>query len=302
MNSNRVKKPQTALLWAYGLKTISQFLFYVLELVFSGFAVAGYICVLSVWASNDFQNFKVQTQVVKTMIVVLLLVAMSLFLSKVFTRIFKNSENTPKEVISIISFLIPLLVKSNVPPKLSNPQELEVFGVDSLKLVIVNSIIVLLVVVARKLTLKFYNWFIIQKVLDKSSVEIADENSQQISKFGMIVLERQLEDDDVRKIEQIILKDDYKDVVFIEKIDKEQSLSSCLGKETQDKSQKPKLYVGSNSVVYTLSLSLRFGKDLGWYIPLTNLLLSHSSWGINRIRVYRSNRPLGTGLAGKLEK
>ena len=302
MNSNRVKKPQTALLWAYGLKTISQFLFYVLELVFSGFAVAGYICVLSVWASNDFQNFKVQTQVVKTMIVVLLLVAMLLFLSKVFTRIFKNGENTLKEVISIISFLIPLLVKSNIPPKFSNPQELEVFGVDSLKLVIVNSIIVLLVVVARKLTLKFYNWFIIQKVLDKSSVEIADENSQQISKFGMIVLEQQLEDDDVRKIEQIILKDDYKDVVFIEKLDKEQSLSSCLGKETWDKSQKPKLYVDSNSVIYMLSLSLRFGKDFGWYVPLTNLLLSHSSWGINSIRVYNSNRPLGNALMGKTEK
>ena len=301
MNSNRVKKPQTALLWAYGLKTISQFLFYVLELVFCGFAVAGYIYVLSISASKDFQNFKVQTQVVKTMIVVLLLVIMLIFLSRVITRVFKNADNTPKEVISIISFFFPLFEKSIVP-KFSNPQELEVFGVDSLKSAIVSSSIVLLAVIARKLTLKVYNWFVIQKVLDKSSVEIADGNSQQISKFGMIVFGRQLEDNDVRKIEQIILKDDYKDIVFIEKIDKEQSLSSCLGKETQDKSQKPKLCVGSNSVVYTLSLSLRFGKDLGWYIPLTNLLLSHSSWGINRIRVYSSNRPLGTALAGKLEK
>lgn len=301
MNSNRVKKPQTALLWAYGLKTISQFLFYVLELVFSGFTVAGYICVLSISASRDFQNFKVQTQVVKTMIVVLLLLIMLMFLSRLITRVFKNVNNTPKEVISIISFFLPLLAKSIVP-KFSNPQELEVFGVDSLKSAIVSFSIVLLAVIARKLTLKFYNWFVIQKVLDKSSVEIADGNSQQISKFGMIVFGRQLEDNDVRKIEQIILKDDYKDIVFIEKLDKEQSLSSCLGKETQDKSQKPKLYVGSNSAVYMLSLSLRFGKDLGWYVPLTNLLLSHNSWGINRIRVYRSNRPLGTALTGKLEK
>ena len=273
MNSNRVKKPQTALLWAYGLKTISQFLFYVLELVFSGFTVAGYICVLSISASRDFQNFKVQTQVVKTMIVVLLLLIMLMFLSRLITRVFKNVNNTPKEVISIISFFLPLLAKSIVP-KFSNPQELEVFGVDSLKSAIVSFSIVLLAVIARKLTLKFYNWFVIQKVLDKSSVEIADGNSQQISKFGMIVFGRQLEDNDVRKIEQIILKDDYKDIVFIEKLDKEQSLSSCLGKETQDKSQKPKLYVGSNSAVYMLSLSLRFGKDLGWYVPLTNLLFS----------------------------
>lgn len=301
MNSNRVKKPQTALLWAYGLKTISQFLFYVLELVFSGFTVAGYICVLSISASKDFQNFKVQTQVVKTMIVVLLLVIMLIFLSRVIIRVFKNADNTPKEVISIISFFFPLFAKAIVP-KFSNPQELEVFGVDSLKSAIVSFSIVLLAVIARKLTLKAYNWFVIQKVLDKSSVEIADGNSQQISKFGMIVFGRQLEDNDVRKIEQIILKDDYKDIVFIEKLDKEQSLSSYLGKETQDKSQKPKLCVDSNSAVYMLSLSLRFGKDLGWYVPLTNLLLSHNSWGINRIRVYRSNRPLGTALTGKLEK
>ena len=301
MNSNHINKPQTALLWAYGLKTISQFLFYVLELVFSGFAVASCICALAISASKDFQNFKVQTQVVKTMIVVLLLVIMLIFLSRVIIRVFKNADNTPKEVISIISFFFPLLAKAIVP-KFSNPQELEVFGVDSLKLVIVNWSLILLVIVARKLTLKCYSWFIIRKVLDKSSVEITDGNSQQISKFGMIVFGRQLEDNDVRKIEQIILKDDYKDIVFIEKLDKEQSLSSYLGKETQDKSQKPKLCVDSNSAVYMLSLSLRFGKDLGWYVPLTNLLLSHNSWGINRIRVYRSNRPLGTALTGKLEK
>lgn len=302
MNSNHIKKPQTALLWAYGLKTISQFLFYVLELVFSGFAVASCICALAISASKDFQNFKVQTQVVKTMIVVLLLVVMLMFFSKVFVRIFKNGENAPKEVISIISFLVPLFGNSNVYTNFSNPQELEVFGVDSLKLVIVNWSLILLVIVARKLTLKCYSWFVIRKVLDKSSVEITDENSQQISKFGMIVSGRQLEDNDVRKIEQIILKDDYKDIIFVEKLDKEQSLYSCLGKETQDKGQKPKLCVTSNRAIYMLSLSLRFGKDLGWYVPLTNLLLSHSSWGINRIRVYSSNRTLGTALTSEIEK
>lgn len=248
MNSNHTNKPQTTLLWTYGLKTISQFLFYVFELIFSGFAVSGYICALSIFVSKDFQNFKIQTQVVKTMIAVLLLVVMSAFLSKVLTRIFKDVENILKELVSMIIFLFPLFSQS-VVPEFSNLQEMGTFAGNSLKLAFVNSGIVLLIIIIRKLILKGYSWFITRKIIDKSSVETTDENLQSISKFGLLVFGKQFEDCDVRKIEQTILKEDYQSIVFIEKIVKKQSLTSYVAKETGSKNEEPKLFVTNNNAL-----------------------------------------------------
>ena len=147
---------------------------------------------------------------------------------------------------------------------------------------------VLLFRVIRKQGLKGYDKYVIQKVINKSSIEVSKEEADVLSDFGKLVSSNQFNGELVRNIESLILKEDYQDIVFINEIREEHTISSSLGNRTRDLLFK---CTTRDTVIYHVSLSFRFGKRIGWYLPLVDLMISHNSWGTDSIYIRQSLKP-----------
>ena len=195
-----------------------------------------------------------------------------------------------RELFSIFIILLIFLGRERIP-KFGNEQEITSFVVGLVIPTLVATAALLLFSVFQKNGLKDYDEYVIQKVINKSSIEVSKEEADMFSDFGNLVSHNQFNEKLVRSIESLILKEDYQDIVFINKIREEHIISSSLGKKTEDLLSPLKLRTTRDTVIYHVSLSFRFGKRLGWYLPLVDLMISHNSWGTDSIYIRQSLKP-----------
>lgn len=289
---------QKTLLNAYVGQTVLNYLSSVFEWILCGivirFVAAGWSVILSIAFAKNFQNFGIVAESVDNTVSVFFGVVMLLCIVKSFINASNVGEGRFEKLFREIfsTFIIFLAFFSDERiPKLGNEKELASFVVGLVIPTLVATAAVLLISVFRKQGLKAYDKYVIQKVINKSSIEVSKEEADTLSDFGNLVSRNQFNEKLVRNIESLILKEDYQDVVFINKIREEHIISSSLGGRTGDLLSPLELSTTRDTVIYHVSLSFRFGKRLGWYLPLVDLMISHNSWGTDSIYIRQSLKP-----------
>lgn len=287
---------QRYLLTAYVGQTTLNYLLSVFEWILCGivirFVAAGWSVILSIAFAKNFQNFGIVAESVDNTVSVFFGVAMLLYIVKSFINASnveegRRFEKLFREIFSAFVVFLVFLWDERIP-KLGNEKELTSF-VDGLVIpTLIAAAGVLLIIVFRKQDLKAYDKYVIQKVINKSSIEASKEEADTLSDFGNLVSSNPFNGELVRNIESLILKEDYQDVVFINEIREEHIISSSLGNGTRDLLFK---CTTRDTVIYHVSLSFRFGKRIGWYLPLVDLMISLNSWGTDSIYIRQSLKP-----------
>lgn len=291
--------PQIALLNACVAQTVLNYLLSVFEWILSGivirFGAAAFTVILSIALAPKFHNFGIVMESVNETLTVIFGIAMLLYIVKSLINVSnvgeaRRFEKLFREFLSTLIIFLAFLWDERIP-KLGNEKELTSFVEGLVIPTLVATAGVLLISVFRKQGLKAYDKYVIQKVINKSSIEASKEEAEVLSDFGNLVSSNPFNGELVRNIESLILKEDYQDIVFINKIWKEHLISSSLGKKTGDLLSPLKLSTTRDTVIYHVSLSFRFGKKLGWYLPLVDLMISHNSWGTDSIYIRQSLKP-----------
>lgn len=290
---------QKTLLSAYVANKVLDYLLYIFELLISGlvirFVISALVVILSIAFAKNFQKFGIVAESVEGTLSVIFGVVMLSYIIKSFINA-SNVEETRrleklfKEIFSVFILFIAC-DWGNLIPKFGNEQEIMSFVVGLVRPALLATAVVLLISMFRKQGLKEYDESVIQKVINKSSIEVSKEEIDMLSDFGNLVSHNQFNEKLVRNIESLILKEDYQDVVFINEIREEHIISSSLGGRTGDLLSPLGLSTTRDTVIYHVSLSFRFGKRLGWYLPLVDLMISHNSWGTDSIYIRQSLKP-----------
>lgn len=290
---------QKSLLNAYVGQTALNYLLSVFEWILCGIVIrsvaAGCSVFLSIVFSKNFQNFGIVVESVDNTVSLIFGVVMLSCIVKTIIR-FANVEELGRtvklfrEFFSTFIILLTFLFWERVP-EFGNEQEITSFVVGLVISTLVAAAEVLLISVLRKQGLKVYDKYVIQNVINKSSIEVSKEEADALSDFGNLVSHNQFNEKLVRNIESLILKEEYQDIVFINKIREEHIISSSLGNKTGDLLSPIKLSTTRDTVIYHVSLSFRFGKRLGWYLPLVDLMISLNSWGTDSIYIRQSLKP-----------
>lgn len=290
---------QKTLLTAYaGQKTLN-YLSSVFEWILCGivirFVAAGWSVSLSIAFAKNFQNFGIVAESVDNTVSVFFGLMMLLRI----VTLFINASNVEegrfeklfREIFSTFIIFLAFIIWDKRIPKFGNEQEITSFVEGLVIPTLAAAAEVLLISVLRKQGSKVYDKYVIQKVINKSSIEVSKEEADTLSDFGNLVSHNQFNEKLVRNIESLILKEEYQDIVFINKIQEEHIISSSLGEKTGDLLSPVKLSTTRDTVIYHVSLSFRFGKRLGWYLPLVDLMISHNSWGTDSICIRQSLKP-----------
>lgn len=290
---------QKTLLNAYVGQTVLNYLLAVFEWILSGTVfrsvAAAFTVILSIALAQNFHNFGIVVESVNDTLSVIFGIAMLVYIVKSFINAsnvgeVRRFEKLFREIFSTFIIFLTFLWDERIP-KFGNEKELTSFVVGLVTPTLVATAAVLLISVFRKQGLKDYDEDVIQKVINKSSIEVSKEEVDTLSDFGNLVSSNQFNGNLVRNIESLILKEEYQDVVFINEIREEHTISSSLGKKTGDLLSPLKLSTTHDTVIYHVSLSFRFGKRLGWYLPLVDLMISHNSWGTDSIYIRQSLKP-----------
>lgn len=290
---------QKTLLNAYVGQTVLNYLLAVFEWILSGTVfssvAAAFTVILSIALAQNFHNFGIVVESVNDTLSVIFGIAMLVYIVKSFinasnVREVRRFEKLFREIFSTFIIFLTFLWDERIP-KFGNEKELTSFVVGLVTPTLVATAAVLLISMFRKQGLKDYDEDVIQKVINKSSIEVSKEEADMFSDFGNLVSSNQFNGNLVRNIESLILKEDYQDIVFINEIWKEHLISSSLGKKTGDLLSPLKLSTTRDTVIYHVSLSFRIGKRLGWYLPLVDLMISHNSWGTDSIYIRQSLKP-----------
>lgn len=290
---------QKYLLNAYVGQTALNYLLAVFEWILSGIVIryvaAAFTVILSIALAQKFHNFGIVVESVNETISVIFGIAMLEYIVKLFINVSnvgegRRFENLFRNIFSTFIIFLAFLWDERIP-KLGNEKELTSFAEGLVIPILVAAAGVLLFRVIRKQGLKGYDKYVIQKVINKSSIEVSKEEADVLSDFGKLVSSNQFNGELVRNIESLILKEDYQDIVFINEIREEHTISSSLGQKTGDLLSPLKLRTTRDTVIYHVSLSFRFGKRFGWYLPLVDLMISHNSWGTDSIYIRQSLKP-----------
>lgn len=290
---------QKYLLNAYVGQTALNYLLSVFEWILSGivirFVAAAFSVILSIALAQNFHNFGIVVESVNETISVILGIAMLVYIVKLFINVSnvgdgRRFEKLFREIFSTFIVFFAFLWDERIP-KLGNEKELTSFVEGLVIPTLIAAAGVLLISVFRKQGLKAYDKYVIQKVINKSSIEASKEEADTLSDFGNLVSSNQFNGELVRNIESVILKENYQDIVFINKIREEHTISSSLGYRTGNLLSPLKLRTTRDTVIYHVSLSFRFGKRLGWYLPLVDLMISLNSWGTDSICIRGSLKP-----------
>ena len=289
---------QKTLLNAYVGQMTLNYLLAVFEWILSGIVIrsvaAAFTVVLSIALAQNFHNFGIVVKSVNETLSVIFGIAMLLCIVKSFINASNvgegRFEKLFREFFSTFIIFLAFFWDERIP-KLGNEKELTSFVVGLVTPTLVATAVVLLISMFRKQGLKEYDESVIQKVINKSSIEVSKEEADALSDFGNLVSHNQFNEKLVRNIESLILKEEYQDIVFINKIREEHIISSSLGNKTGDLLSPIKLSTTRDTVIYHVSLSFRFGKRLGWYLPLVDLMISHNSWGTDSIYIRQSLKP-----------
>lgn len=287
---------QKTLLNAYVGQTALNYLLAVFEWILSGIVIryvaAAFTVILSIALAQKFHNFGIVVESVNETISVIFGIAMLEYIVKLFINVSnvgegRRFENLFRNIFSTFIIFLAFLWDERIP-KLGNEKELTSFAEGLVIPILVAAAGVLLFRVIRKQGLKGYDKYVIQKVINKSSIEVSKEEADVLSDFGKLVSSNQFNGELVRNIESLILKEDYQDIVFINEIREEHTISSSLGNGTRDLLFK---CTTRDTVIYHVSLSFRFGKRIGWYLPLVDLMISLNSWGTDSIYIRGSSKP-----------
>lgn len=289
---------QKTLLNAYVGQMTLNYLLAVFEWILSGIVIrsvaAASTIVLSIALAQNFHNFGIVVKSVNETLSVIFGIAMLLCIVKSLINASivgeGRFEKLFREIFSTFIIFLAFFWDDRIP-KFGNEKELTSFVEGLVTPTLVATAAVLLISVFRKQGLKDYDEDVIQKVINKSSIEVSKEEVDTLSDFGNLVSSNQFNGNLVRNIESLILKEEYQDVVFINEIREEHTISSSLGKKTGDLLSPLKLSTTHDTVIYHVSLSFRFGKRLGWYLPLVDLMISHNSWGTDSIYIRQSLKP-----------
>lgn len=287
---------QKTLLTAYVGQTALNYLSSVFEWILSGivirFVAAAFTVILSIALAPKFHNFGIVMESVNETLTVIFGIAMLLYIVKSLINVSNVGESRRfeklfREILSTLIIFLAFLWDERIP-KLGNEKEFISFVEGLVIPTLVAAAGVLLFSVFRKQGLKAYDKYVIQKVINKSSIEASKEEAEVLSDFGNLVSSNSFNGELVRNIESLILKENYQDIVFIDKIQEEHIISSSLGDGTRDLLFK---CTTIDTVVYHVSLSFRFGKRIGWYLPLVDLMISLNSWGTDSIYIRQSLKP-----------
>lgn len=287
---------QKYLLNAYVGQTALNYLLSVFEWILSGIVIryvaAAFTVILSIALAQKFHNFGIVVESVNETISVIFGIAMLEYIVKLFINVSnvgegRRFENLFRNIFSTFIIFLAFLWDERIP-KLGNEKELTSFAEGLVIPILVAAAGVLLFRVIRKQGLKGYDKYVIQKVINKSSIEVSKEEADVLSDFGKLVSSNQFNGELVRNIESLILEEDYQDIVFINEIREEHTISSSLGNGTRDLLFK---CTTRDTVIYHVSLSFRFGKRIGWYLPLVDLMISLNSWGTDSIYIRGSSKP-----------
>ena len=290
---------QKYLLNAYVGQTALNYLLAVFEWILSGIVIryvaAAFTVILSIALAQKFHNFGIVVESVNETISVIFGIAMLVYIVKLFINVSNVGDGRRfgklfREIFSTFIVFLAFLWDERIP-KLGNEKELTLFVEGLVIPTLIAAAGVLLISVFRKQGLKAYDKYVIQKVINKSSMEVSKEEAEVLSDFGNLVSSNQFNGELVRNIESVILKENYQDIVFINKIREEHTISSSLGYRTGNLLSPLKLRTTRDTVIYHVSLSFRFGKRLGWYLPLVDLMISHNSWGTDSIYIRQSLKP-----------
>lgn len=290
---------QRYLLTAYVGQTTLNYLLSVFEWILCGivirFVAAGWSVSLSIAFAKNFQNFDIVAESVDNTVSVFFGLMMLLRIVKLFINASNveegRFEKLFREIFSTFIIFLAFIIWDERIPKFGNEQEITSFVEGLVTPTLVATAAVLLISMFRKQGLKEYDESVIQKVINKSSIEVSKEEADMLSDFGNLVSRNQFNEKLVRNIESLILKEDYQDIVFINKIRQEHIISSSLGEKTGDLLSPVKLSTTRDTVIYHVALSFRFGKRLGWYLPLVDLMISYNSWGTDSIYIRQSLKP-----------
>lgn len=287
---------QKYLLNAYVGQTVLDYLSSVFEWILSGFVIrfvaAAFTVILSIALAQNFHNFGIVVESVNETISVIFGIAMLVYIVKLFINVSnvgdgRRFEKLFREIFSTFIVFLAFLWDERIP-KLGNEKEFTLFVEGLVIPTLIAAAGVLLISVFRKQGLKAYDKYVIQKVINKSSIEVSKEEAEALSDFGNLVSSNPFNGELVRNIESLILKEDYQDIVFINEIREEHIISSSLGNGTRDLLFK---CTARDTVIYHVSLSFRFGKRIGWYLPLVDLMISLNSWGTDSIFIRGSLKP-----------
>ena len=297
---------QKYLLNAYVGQTALNFLLGVFEWILSGIVIryvaAAFTVILSIALAQKFHSFGIVVESVNETISVIFGIAMLVYIVKLFINVSnvgdgRRFEKLFREIFSTFIVFFAFLWDERIP-KLGNEKELTLFVEGLVIPTLIAAAGVLLISVFRKQGLKAYDKYVIQKAINKSSIEVSKEEAEVLSDFGNLVSSNQFNSELVRNIESLILKEDYQDIVFINEIREEHIISSSLGNRTRDLLFK---CTTRDTVIYHVSLSFRFGKRIGWYLPLVDLMISLNSWGTDSIYIRGSFKPTLAALKESTE-
>ena len=288
------------LLNAYVGRIVLDYLLSIFEWILSGIVIrsggAALTVILSIALAQKFHNFSIVVESVDGTLNVIFGIAMLEYIVKLFINVSnvgdgRRFERLLRNIFSTFIIFLAFIWDERIP-KLGNEKELTSFVEGLVIPILVATAAVLLFHVFRKQGLKAYDKYVIQKVINRSSIEASKEEADALSDFGNLVSSNPFNGELVRNIESLILKEDYQDIVFINEIQEEHIISSSFGQKTGGLLSPLKLRTTRDTVIYHVSLSFRFGKRFGWYLPLVDLMISHNSWGTDSIYIRQSLKPV----------